>query len=253
MSLRKFLATHHRRISITDVYQPYRKGKHDDTIMNCNILTRYTTQQQSDINCVRIHLQAFRLSDLQDRHDRTSICEVCLSGKRPPHFELQSAWPNQPYVTNQQRRLWRRYITSTYLRYGNKWRQSPIDSKPASQPIPPISHNNLSTYLSSLDKWFQRLLSQYTQIATDTQIWNAFRSKRWIDIASDGGLNEQTGTFGWKIFDTKRDMELFTGAGPIDGPIKMNSATRSELARGICSTSIVDHANFQVLGSSPQV
>jgi hypothetical protein len=60
------------------------------------------------------------------------------------------------------------------------------------------------------------------------EVWHAFRSKRWIDIASDGGLTGQTGTFGWKIYDTTRKRTLFTGAGPIDGPFELNRSTRSE-------------------------
>jgi hypothetical protein len=60
-------------------------------------------------------------------------------------------------------------------------------------------------------------------------VWAAVRSKRWIDIASDGGLTDSTGTFGWKISNTKRALALFRGSGPVDGPTEVNSPTRSEL------------------------
>jgi hypothetical protein len=73
------------------------------------------------------------------------------------------------------------------------------------------------------------MLTRFWQNATDVQVWRAFRSKRRITIASDGGLSEGVGSFGWKIEDPKHRCTLFSGAGPIDGPMEMGSSTRSEL------------------------
>jgi hypothetical protein len=234
-SLRRFMANHNLSITVTDIFTAARQGKNDDPIMNLSTLTRYTISQQHAINRVRIHLQVFRLSDLCNKSDPTSICSYQLHGKRPPTFTNNNAWPRQPIVTAHQARLWRKYIASTWLRYGTKWRHRPVDNNPASpnsntgHTSTPTKYNSLQEYLCSLGKWYQRLLSEYHQEATDNQVWSAFRSKRWIDVASDGGLNDTTGTFGWKIYDTKRELVLFRGSGPVDGPPEVNSSTRSEL------------------------
>jgi hypothetical protein len=85
-------------------------------------------------------------------------------------------------------------------------------------------------YIRSLPQWYQRLLANYEQLATDQQVWRAFRSrKHTVDIASDGGLANGIGTFGWKIVTTNNDTVLFQGSGPIDGPAEVDSSTRSEL------------------------
>jgi ribonuclease HI len=75
-------------------------------------------------------------------------------------------------------------------------------------------------------------LTNYKQVATHIQIWKAFRRKdTTIDIASDGGLANTIGTFGWKIVAIFRQNEqvLYQGAGTIDGPTEVGSSTRSEL------------------------
>jgi hypothetical protein len=82
--------------------------------------------------------------------------------------------------------------------------------------------------LASLPVWQQRLFCQFDQIADDLTIWKAFRSKRWLDIISDGGLSQSVGTFGWKVVDRAKST-LFQGSGPIDGPTEVGSSTRSEL------------------------
>jgi hypothetical protein len=172
-SLRKFLGNHQIRIFITNIYRSHRKGHYDDTIMNQTLLTRYTISQQLDINRVRLYLQAFRLSDLQDPTDSTLICAFSLNGKRSPQFVTNSAWPQQPHVTAKQQRLWKKYITSNFIRYDRKWRNSPSEIHPsqlqAPHPKTPTSYHTLEDYLRSLDKWLQRLLSDYTQEATDTR------------------------------------------------------------------------------------
>jgi hypothetical protein len=52
---------------------------------------------------------------------------------------------------------------------------------------------------------------------------------RTVDIASNGGLANGIGTFGWKIVTTNNDTVLFQGSCPIDGPAEVDSSTCSEL------------------------
>jgi ribonuclease HI len=77
------------------------------------------------------------------------------------------------------------------------------------------------------------MLSDYRQIATNLQVWRAFRSRRRLTIASDGGLKDRLSTFGWKIVSKGNseatDIPLFEGSGPVDGPYDISSSTRSEL------------------------
>ena len=88
-----------------------------------------------------------------------------------------------------------------------------------------------------MPRWHRRLVAGYEQIASDVQIWRAFRRKdrvcSVVDIASDGGLsNDAVGTYGWKIVTNhanRHDITLFQGSGFIDGPSEVGSSTRSEL------------------------
>lgn len=66
------------------------------------------------------------------------------------------------------------------------------------------------------------------QIATDDQIWKAFKTRHRLYVATDGGLLLATGTHSWVI--STRSKVLFTCAGPVDGPPDTASSTRSELA-----------------------
>jgi hypothetical protein len=230
-SLRTFLALHKLKITLTDHYKVLLKGKWDRTIMSLEALTRYTLTQQRDINRARIFLQAMTLSDLTSPLDRHTIDSHALHGTRDSSFVPSKAWPIQPSLTSAQRKLWKNYITSTYLRYDNKWKNSPIDcptTTTQAPPADPTTYNSLTEYLASLPLWQQRLFCHFDQIADDLTIWKAFRSKRWLDIISDGGLSHSVGTFGWKIVDRRR-IPLFQGSGPIDGPTEVGSSTRSEL------------------------
>ena len=71
------------------------------------------------------------------------------------------------------------------------------------------------------------MLDALHQVATDVQVWRAFRSKERLYIASDGGLYESQGTFGWVISTSKH--VLFQCGGPVDGPFDTSHSTRSEL------------------------
>ena len=120
--LRQFLYQHNLQISLRDSLKIRLRGKFDECIMNIDHLTRYTHQQQKDINLVRLHLQVITRSDMSTNN--SDICPYHSAGKRRPNQTIRKhTWPRQPTVTySQQQRIWSKYISSTYLRYGIKWR-----------------------------------------------------------------------------------------------------------------------------------
>ncbi|KAI2512005.1 hypothetical protein MHU86_2293 [Fragilaria crotonensis] len=75
----------------------------------------------------------------------------------------------------------------------------------------------------------RRLLTHISQRVDDSAVWNASRSKGKLTIASDGGLKDIRGTFGWTI-STSDNTVLFEGAGPVDGPRDVANSTRCEIA-----------------------
>ena len=239
-SLCQFLIKHSIRIDLTTTLKIRYNGNRDTCIMNPTFLRGYTTQQQKDINLVRIYLQAITLSDISTDNG-FEIRSTALTGERMSIFHHCSAWPRQEPPTASQRRLWKKYIESNYLRYGTKWRQPLGPVVPSKHRSPPETSsgeaphecNSLRQYLKSLPTWHRRLLVVFQQVATDLEVWRAFRSKQRITIASDGGLRKGIGTFGWKIETrlrtTGNSTTLFEGSGPVDGPRDIANSTRSEL------------------------
>ena len=228
-------------VNITDTLRIRMSNKHDRCIMETDAMQRYTPGQQRDINLVRLYVQALTLSDLSTP-DGYSIREPFLLGHRLPGQRIRMHWPRQSMPSNSQRRLWRKFIQSTYLRYGLKWRNplgpTPPHQRPQTPGKPcinePTTHNpghtssSLHEYISRLPRWHKRLLTSWRQEATDLQIWRAFRSRQSITIASDGGLKHRLGTHGWKIV-ARQGRTLFSGSGPVDGPCDISHSTRSEL------------------------
>jgi hypothetical protein len=197
--------------------------------MQPDLLKGYTATQQLNINRVRLYLQVTTLSDMTD--DK-GICiqPHYLRGDRPTNFQASHYWPRQPHITTSQQRLWRRFLTANFIRYGTKWidRIGNLKKQANINLNNPTEHPDLATYLKSLPGWYQRLLYIFRQVETDLAIWKEFRSKKKVTIVSDGGLAEGIGTFGWKLVGSK-NQTLFAGAGPIDGPHEIGSSTRSEL------------------------
>jgi ribonuclease HI len=241
-SLRQFLYTHNITITLTDTLQIVFSGQSDQCIMNMDFLQRYTIPQQRDINLVRLYLQAITLSDISEPAGN-KIRPQALRGYREENQRLRKNWPRQDELTVSQRKLWTRYISSHFLRYDRHWKKPLGDTRPGNRPrspwfptiqpimgdaIPVSAAPDLSSYLSQLPRWHKRLLSSYQQEAEDVQVWKAFRSRRRLTIASDGGLKHKIGTFGWKIVD-KHGITLFSGSGPVDGPLDIANSTRSEL------------------------
>ena len=227
-SLRQFLYQHNLTVTVTDNLEVKFRCPADQCIMNIEYLTKYTPHQKHDINLVRLHLQVITLSDMTEQDGKTA-CSHMMLGNLPEHRIPQLlGWPRQPNVTNRQKRLWKRYIASNFLRYSNMWKLPLTPTIPETPTMLPVQYASVATYLQSLPKWYQRLLFEYKQMATDLQIWREFRSRRRLTIATDGSLLTTAGTFGWKL-TTKKNITLYQGAGPIDGPIETGSSTRSEL------------------------
>jgi hypothetical protein len=245
-SVRQFLYLHNLTLTITDSLKIVFQGQTDQCIMQSERLKTYSKQNQRDINLVRLHLQAITLSDISTL-DGNSIRWEAWGGRRQRQETQRINWPIQPEPTNHQVKIWRQYISDNFLRYQQKWKTKlgPIApntytsykdlrekaATPTETFKDPRQYATLRQYIRSLPRWYRRLLTRYDQIASSAQIWKAFRRKRYpIDIASDGGLSDQIGTFGWKIVTNVRQTEhVVQGSGPIDGPAAVGSSTRSEL------------------------
>ncbi|KAI2502292.1 hypothetical protein MHU86_12181 [Fragilaria crotonensis] len=198
LSLRQFLSNHNMAIHVTDVLQVDLKGKQDTAIMDPDRLSRYSRVQQRDINLVRLYLQCFKLSDLCCSHDHRKISQHLLGGDRPPHFETIPGWPRQERPSAHQRRLWRRYISSNYLRYGDLWKRRPIDNlqeikqniRPREEPADLFTNSTDSIQMETLPPYQRRLLSSVRLCVSEAEVWEASRSKKNLTIASDGGLKD---------------------------------------------------------------
>ena len=234
-SIRQYMSNHNLTITITDVSAPQLNRAGDSFIMTASHLARYSAIQQKDINLVRTYLQATFLSDLAAPDGKT-ITSTHLTGERASNFTSTTIWPRQETPTKAQQRLWRKYISSSYLRYPPHLLQR-IGPPPPPAPVldallpttqPSVSYPSLQAYITALPRTHRRLLSNYTQICGDQELWRAFRSRRRLQIISDGGLHETRGTFGWKIV-THHDIVLYQGSGPVDGPFELSNSTRCEI------------------------
>ena len=143
-------------------------------------------------------------------------------------------------------RLWKRFLCSSYLRYVPYWIEDPTPAnsipsqhKQADPPSSPIVET-FSDFLDSLPKQHQRLLDGFTQLATDSKIWKASRSRCRLHLATDGGLSAHKGTPGWIISMGKTS--LFQCSGPVDGPSDTSSSIRSELAGYYASVLLIVQA-----------
>ena len=231
MSLRQFLSNHNITISLTDPVSFPLRSSTDQYIMQNTHLMRYTPIQLRDLNLVRLYLQVFTLADMADPSRPNAILLDYLDAKRPSTWQSKSAWPRQSAPTPSQRRLWKRFLVSSYLRYLPFWVTPPGLSTPQSIPspsVPPTSHQTFAAYLATLPRFQRRLLDGYQQIGTDRQLLNALRSKARLSLASDGGLSGAKGTHGW-VLSNGSDI-ILQCSGPVDGPADTASSTRSELA-----------------------
>ena len=225
-------------ITVSDVHLDKLQGATDAYIMQSDHLSRYDTAQQININLVRLWLQVSTLSELSDPSRSNCILLSYLNAERPPGFSPSVTWPRQSQLTKSQKRLWKNYIKSSFLRCIPYWKTTPISSVPDPvAPIVPTRLSDYSEYLSSscFSRTEQRLLDGLEQVATDLQISRAFRSKSRLHLASDGGLGDDSATHGWILSTGK--VVLYKCSGPVDGPFDTNSSTRSEL--GGCASAIL--------------
>jgi len=234
-SIRQYMSQHNVTLTVTQTFHNALQTPTDQYIMNRTYLARYTPQQQRDINLVRLHLQVTTLADITDTHRPTAIHLSYLDGRRPPGFLLKEhQWPRQPVVSNLQRRLWKRYLSSSYMRYiplrknpPTSTARRPLRSAPSTEPLDSRSSLCLTATIALLPRSSRRLLSNLSQLVSDLELWKALSSRQRLYIASDGGLSGSHGTFGWILSSAKKT--LLTCSGPVDGPNDTGSSTRSEL------------------------
>jgi hypothetical protein len=229
-SVSQYLACHNITITVNnDGSQPLVSG--DAHIMQAQHLQRYTPIQQRDLNLVRLYLQVYSLQDLIDSTDHRRIDLNYWDGKRPTQMTVDSNWPRQASPTKAQRKLWSRFITSSFLRYSSYWHNPPPDPVL----VPPNLEENkaeqesltLRGMIKKLPWTERRMVESMSQLADMEAVNAAFSSKKTITIASDGGLKGTNGTFGWVI--AKKSTLLYQGYGPVDGSPDTSSSTRCEL------------------------
>ena len=231
MSLRQFLHKHNITIRVTDEYKIPLQGSKDQYIMQSQHLQRYSASQQRDLKLVCLYLQVHTLADMSDRTKKNAISLNYLDAIGPKDFVFNSSWLRQDVPTKVQRRLWKRYIRSLYLPYVPYWMNDPLPVTPLSKQKADEPHQpsqSLTDFLDNLPKQHQCLLDGLQQLTTDSKVWKAFRSRRSLHLATDGGLSAQKGTHGWII--STGTTSLFQCSDPVDGPLDTSSSTRSELA-----------------------
>ena len=203
LSLRQFLSLHNMSVTVSDAYKIQLRGDSDQYIMQPTHLARYSPAQQRDINLVRLFLQVNTLADITDQSNPKAVHLSYLDGQRPSGFQANQQWPRQQTPSKHQRRLWKGYIKSSYLRYVPYWKIVPLQEhsgRPPPAPIPtPTAFENLMAYLSSLPQPCRRMLDGFEQTSTDLKVWNSFRAKKRLYVATDGGLLHTQGTHGWVI------------------------------------------------------
>jgi hypothetical protein len=246
LSVRQFLGNNKMHLQISNLHMDKLHGSSDAYILQSEHLQRYTPIQQSDLNLVCMWLQVATLADMCDPNRPKCILLCFLDGHRPINFKSSPTWPRQAPPSKAQLRLWKRFIRSSYLRYTPYWKIPPISPilRPAVSPALPHSFPDIQSYIASLQsRTERRLLDGLQQLATDLQVWRAFRSKARLHLASDGGLSETSATHGWTLSTGK--YVLFTCSGPVDGPFDTNSSTRSEL--GGCASALLFLSSLQNL------
>ncbi|KAI2491350.1 hypothetical protein MHU86_23204 [Fragilaria crotonensis] len=250
LSIRQFLANHNMSIKVSDIHNDQLQGPTDEYIMNASHLQRYSPAQQLDLNLVRTWLQVTTLAEMSDPERPNRILLSYLDAKRPDGFQMSDTWPRQLQPSKAQVRLWKRFISSSFLRYIPYWKKTPV-SKPSQtamshEPSTPVNDmESFDEYLSTvLSRTERRLLDGLEQMSSDIKIWRAFRSKARLHLASDGGLGEMSATHGWVLSSGKE--VLYQCSGPVDGPIDTNSSTRSEL--GGCASSLLFLSSLSVSG-----
>jgi hypothetical protein len=236
LSMRQYLSNHNITITVTGAEPAPLKSPSDQHIMCLEKLTILDNRGKTDLNLVRIYLQVATLADISDNSDRTKIATWALNATRPSDFSDQSHWPRQAPPSPFQRRIWRKYIESHFLRYGRTWKTAPYPRQhgrdhhnEATPDSADTAEDILPRLMKQLPRHQRRLLSHVRQVATDDTMQQIDSQAPALTISSDGGLKGHLGTFGWQL-STNDNVVLYEGAGPVDGPYDSASSTRSELA-----------------------
>jgi hypothetical protein len=238
LSARQFLGNNNMHLQVSDLHIDKLKSPTDEYIMQSQHLQWYTSIQQYNLNLVKIWLQVSTLADMSDPDRLKCIRLSYLDAERPKDFIHSTAWPRQASPTKTQKRLWKRFIGSLYLRYTPYWKIPPISTLPDH---PEVSQRSIcfsdikSQTLSLSSKTERRLLDGFQQQASDLQVWRASRSKRRLHLASDGGLSNTSATHGWTL-STGTQVVLICSR-PVDGPSDTNSPTLREL--GGCASALL--------------
>ncbi len=124
-SMRQYLSNHNVTIQVTDVLTLSLASTTDEFIMSKSRLMHYSVRQQKDINLVRVFLQVTTIDELTDSGDNTQILIMALQGKHADNFVSTPGWPRQRLPASSQIRLWKKYLSSQFLRYDRKWKRSP--------------------------------------------------------------------------------------------------------------------------------
>ena len=88
-SLSQFLYQHNLRVTLTDQLIVKNRRAHDECIMTLDLLTRYTPQQQHDVNLVRLRLQVTTRSDMY-----VNNLEAC------PFYSIGQCRPQEQIISN---------------------------------------------------------------------------------------------------------------------------------------------------------
>ena len=177
--IRQFLVNNNMSITVSDIHLDRTQCSTDEYIMNEVHLRRYSTSQQRDLNLIRIWLQITTLADTADPVRPNRIQPGYLDAKRPQDFVPLETWPRQAQPSKSQMRLWKRYITSSFLCYIPYWKITPVSTPTAERSsVSPTKVPQLSDYQThislNLSRTERRLLDGLTQVATDLKIWRAF-------------------------------------------------------------------------------
>lgn len=187
LSMRQFMSNHNIRISLTQALDVSLAGLHDKCIMSLEHLKRYSTGQQIDINLVRIYLQVTTLSDMSDSADPNRIALWAITATRPQGFINKEFWPRQQVPSGSQRRLWRKYVSSIFLRYDRFWMRKPKGKdRVLRAPQAPLDadsdHESLEggipALITTLPRTKRRMLRHVHQVATDETVWKTCQRKK---------------------------------------------------------------------------
>lgn len=185
------MSNHNIRITISDQLTTTLQGKFDKYIMKANSLKGYSTQQQKDLNLIRIFLQVTTLSDMVDNMEPTKIPEWALNGTRYHNFSQTRHGPDTKYRVRHKNDYGGDILSSQeFLRYGCNWRAPPKATVRELKQAPDLDNtphaNNIKCILydtKHLPRYKKRLLSHVIVAIDEDTIWREYQRKQTLTIA----------------------------------------------------------------------